>query len=85
MSRTDVTGRFNCSGCQWSPSSNETYTPLLVPAYNSPRFTGSARTTVVYSSDGKPLMIGWTREEAEKWLAPVLNYDPHKTAAIAAE
>jgi 5-methyltetrahydrofolate--homocysteine methyltransferase len=28
---------------------------------------------------------GWAREEAEKWLAPVLNYDPHKTAAIAAE
>jgi 5-methyltetrahydrofolate--homocysteine methyltransferase len=27
----------------------------------------------------------WTREEAEKWLAPVLNYDPHKAAAIAAE
>jgi len=28
---------------------------------------------------------GWAREEAERWLAPVLNYDPHKPAAIAAE
>ncbi|HEY6256984.1 MAG TPA: methionine synthase [Xanthobacteraceae bacterium] len=28
---------------------------------------------------------GWTLAEAEKWLAPVLNYDPHKRAAIAAE
>ena len=29
MSRTEVRGRFICSGCQWSPSSNETYTPAL--------------------------------------------------------
>jgi 5-methyltetrahydrofolate--homocysteine methyltransferase len=28
---------------------------------------------------------GWTMAEAEKWLAPVLNYDPRKAAAIAAE
>ncbi|HEY6257143.1 MAG TPA: vitamin B12 dependent-methionine synthase activation domain-containing protein, partial [Xanthobacteraceae bacterium] len=27
----------------------------------------------------------WTRAEAEKWLAPVLNYDPRNAAAIAAE
>ena len=28
---------------------------------------------------------GWTITEAERWLAPILNYDPRKAAAIAAE
>jgi 5-methyltetrahydrofolate--homocysteine methyltransferase len=28
---------------------------------------------------------GWTAEEAEKWLAPVLNYDPAPAARAAAE
>jgi 5-methyltetrahydrofolate--homocysteine methyltransferase len=28
---------------------------------------------------------GWTRAEAEKWLAPVLNYNPQAPARIAAE
>jgi 5-methyltetrahydrofolate--homocysteine methyltransferase len=28
---------------------------------------------------------GWTPEEAEKWLAPVLNYDPAPVAQAAAE
>jgi 5-methyltetrahydrofolate--homocysteine methyltransferase len=28
---------------------------------------------------------GWTLAEAEKWLAPVLNYTPQKAAQIAAE
>jgi 5-methyltetrahydrofolate--homocysteine methyltransferase len=28
---------------------------------------------------------GWTVAEAEKWLAPVLNYDPLTTARVAAE
>jgi 5-methyltetrahydrofolate--homocysteine methyltransferase len=28
---------------------------------------------------------GWSAEEAEKWLAPVLNYDPAPAAQVAAE
>jgi len=28
---------------------------------------------------------GWSPEEAEKWLAPVLNYDPAPVAQVAAE
>jgi 5-methyltetrahydrofolate--homocysteine methyltransferase len=28
---------------------------------------------------------GWTVAEAEKWLAPVLNYDPAAAARVAAE
>jgi len=28
---------------------------------------------------------GWSPEEAEKWLAPVLNYDPAPPAQVAAE
>ena len=28
---------------------------------------------------------GWSPEEAEKWLAPVLNYDPAPAAQVAAE
>ena len=28
---------------------------------------------------------GWTVAEAEKWLAPVLNYNPVRAARIAAE
>ena len=28
---------------------------------------------------------GWTVDEAEKWLAPVLNYDPLIAARTAAE
>jgi len=28
---------------------------------------------------------GWTVAEAEKWLAPVLNYDPMAAARTAAE
>jgi 5-methyltetrahydrofolate--homocysteine methyltransferase len=28
---------------------------------------------------------GWTAEEAERWLAPVLNYDPAPAAQAAAE
>jgi 5-methyltetrahydrofolate--homocysteine methyltransferase len=28
---------------------------------------------------------GWTLAEAERWLAPVLNYDPVAAAGIAAE
>ncbi|MCL2428802.1 MAG: hypothetical protein FWD12_06180, partial [Alphaproteobacteria bacterium] len=28
---------------------------------------------------------GWTPQEAERWLAPVLNYDPEPGAQEAAE
>ena len=28
---------------------------------------------------------GWTVQEAERWLAPVLNYDPLRFAKVAAE
>jgi 5-methyltetrahydrofolate--homocysteine methyltransferase len=28
---------------------------------------------------------GWSPQEAEKWLAPVLNYDPAPAAQVAAE
>ena len=28
---------------------------------------------------------GWSLEEAERWLAPILNYDPRMTSSIAAE
>jgi len=28
---------------------------------------------------------GWTSSEAEKWLAPILNYDPRPSAREAAE
>jgi 5-methyltetrahydrofolate--homocysteine methyltransferase len=28
---------------------------------------------------------GWTVEEAERWLAPILNYDPLAIARAAAE
>jgi 5-methyltetrahydrofolate--homocysteine methyltransferase len=28
---------------------------------------------------------GWTLAQAEKWLAPVLNYNPRAAASIAAE
>jgi 5-methyltetrahydrofolate--homocysteine methyltransferase len=28
---------------------------------------------------------GWTRAEAERWLAPVLNYNPLTPARVAAE
>src|SRR6267142_1127284 len=45
MSLTSVVGRLSISDCQWSPSSNETYTPLSVPANRRPRGFGSARTT----------------------------------------
>jgi 5-methyltetrahydrofolate--homocysteine methyltransferase len=27
---------------------------------------------------------GWTLEEAERWLAPVLNYDPRRAPSTAA-
>ena len=27
---------------------------------------------------------GWTLEEAERWLAPILNYDPRRAPSIAA-
>ena len=60
-SRTGVFGRLPCSDCQWSPSSNETYTPLSVPANSRPGFLGSARTTRVKlplgSFVGRPAMI----------------------------
>jgi 5-methyltetrahydrofolate--homocysteine methyltransferase len=28
---------------------------------------------------------GWSAQEAEKWLAPILNYDPLAAARTAAE
>jgi 5-methyltetrahydrofolate--homocysteine methyltransferase len=31
------------------------------------------------------LRKGWKLAEAEKWLAPILNYTPQKAAQIAAE
>ena len=41
------------SVCQWSPSSNETYMPLSVPAKSSPRFFVSLRITRA------KLPLGW--------------------------
>ena len=43
MSRYDVFGRLSCSDCQSSPSLNETYMPLSVPATSSPARFVSAR------------------------------------------
>ena len=45
MSRYDVFGRFSISDCQLSPSSNETYIALSVPAKSRPAFFVSARMT----------------------------------------
>ena len=45
MSRYDVFGRFSINDCQLSPSSNETYMPLSVPAYSNPARFVSARMT----------------------------------------
>src|SRR5204862_2852680 len=36
-SRTEVAGRLRRSDCQWSPSSNDTWTPRSVPAKRSER------------------------------------------------
>ena len=61
MSRYDVLGRFSWSDCQWSPSSNEMYIPLSVPATSSPAFCLSARITraklALGSLTGRPLLI----------------------------
>ena len=56
-SRIDEVGRFNCSDCQLSPSSNDTYTLVSVPAYNSPLRTGSSRTTRTNTESSNPLTI----------------------------
>src|SRR5437879_13040365 len=45
MSRYDVLGRLSCSDCHASPSSNETYIPLSVPANRSPACLVSSRIT----------------------------------------
>ena len=60
-SRTEVFGRLFASDCHVSPSSNDTYTLLSVPANSRPRVTGSGRTTrarlPLGSSTGRPAMI----------------------------
>ena len=45
MSRYDVFGRLSINDCQSSPSSNETYIELSVPANSNPAFFVSARIT----------------------------------------
>jgi len=54
MSRYDVLGRLSWSDCQSSPSSNETYIPLSVPANNSPACFVSPRITRA------KLPLGWS-------------------------
>ena len=46
MPYTGACGRFVCSGCQFSPSSNDTYMAFSVPRYSRPRRTGSSWMTV---------------------------------------
>jgi len=46
MSRMDALGRFICSGCQWSPSSNDTKTPVSVPAVKEAAAGRVLRTTL---------------------------------------
>jgi hypothetical protein len=50
----EVCGRFNCSDCQWSPSSNETHTEFSVPANSKPLRTGSSRTVSTGPKSGRP-------------------------------
>ena len=61
MSRYDVFGRLRCKDCQLSPSSNETYIPLSVPATRSPARLVSARITraklPLGSLVGRPFVI----------------------------
>ena len=54
-SRNEVVGRFSRSDCQWSPSSNDTYMELSVPANRSPRFFVSARITRAKLPLGRPV------------------------------
>src|SRR5439155_870118 len=59
MSRYDVLGRLSCSDCQVSPSSNDTYITLSVPANRSPACFVSWRITraklPLGRSRGRPL------------------------------
>ena len=64
MSRTEVRGRFICSGCQCSPSSNDTYTPSSVAAYSMPRCRGSSRTALTKSPSRMPATIALPRPAA---------------------
>src|SRR5438874_2487265 len=73
MSRTEVVGRPVCSGCQESPSSNDTKAPRSVPANSSPRRTGSSRTT--FAEFGRPLFGSVVR----RWLV-----DGRRNAGIGA-
>ena len=54
MSRYEVLGRFSMSDCQSSPSLNETYIELSVPAKSRPAFFVSARITRA------KLPLGWS-------------------------
>jgi hypothetical protein len=48
-------GRFSLSGWKRAPSSNETKTPVSVPAYRRPLRFGSSRTARTKLPAGMPL------------------------------
>lgn len=58
-SRTDVAGMFCRSGCQSSPSLNDTNTARSVPAKSSPLRTGSSRTALTGALSGSPRTISF--------------------------
>ena len=58
-SRTDDGAMFSRNDCQWSPSSNDTYTCVSDPAKSNPFRRGSSRTTLTAAPAGIPLTISF--------------------------
>src|SRR5437764_615867 len=55
-SRMEVWGKFSCSDFQLLPSSNESHTPVSVPANSKPLRVGSSRTVFAGELSGKPFV-----------------------------